>query len=185
MNRRRIGALAAIVSVLGLVVQYVPSVVLDRWTTGGFEGVIPMVGTVGQTVVVYSLVADTAGPLVTLLLAVGLGYYASRRLDMGHEYRRFGGIVAVGSLFSVTVIWAVLMYAAQSTPMDATSVLVSLAVFVRMVVTVSLVITVGAFAGAALSPFQTNERTPVRPTDAGTGGPATVAQESTTEDSDA
>lgn len=160
MNSRRIGVLAGIVSVVGLVVNYAPSVVLERWFGGGFDGAVPMVGTAGQTVVVYSHVANSGGLFMTLLLALGLGYYASRRLNMGHEYRRFGGAVAVGSLVSIASLWAVMMYGVQATPMDASSTLVSLAVLVRMTVTVSLVVTVGAFAGAALAHFRTNEQTP-------------------------
>lgn len=185
MNDRRIGTLAGIVSVVGLVVNYAPSVVLERWFGGGFDGAVPMVGTAGQTVVVYSHVANSAGPLVTLSLAIGLGYYASRRLDVVDEYRRFGGMVAVGSLFSIAGIWAVLMYGVQSTPMDVTNVLISLAVLLRMAVTVSLPVTVGAFAGAALVHFRSNEKTPIQPTDADTGGQSTVAQKSATDDSDA
>lgn len=185
MNNRRIGVLAGIVSVVGLVVNYAPSVVLDRWFGGGFDGAIPMVGTAGQTVVVYSHVVNSGGLFMTLLLALGLGYYASRRLDMGHEYRRFGGAVAVGSLVSIASLWVVMMYGVQVTPMDATSILVSLAVLVRMAATVSLPVTVGAFAGAALTHFRTNEQTPAQPTDVRIGGSATGTQESTTDDADA
>lgn len=185
MNSRRVGALAGIVSVLGLAIQHVPSVVLDRWISGGFEGGLPMVGTTGQTVTVYNLIIESLGPLVTLLLAFGLGYYVSRRLDMGHKYRRFGRAVAVGSLVSMVGVWAVLLYGVQSTPLDASGMLVSLAVFVRIVVTISLVVTVGAFAGAALAHFRTNEEAPTRPTDAGTGGPSTGTQRSTTDDTEA
>lgn len=185
MNNRRIGVLAGVVSLLGLAVQHVPPIVLDRWITGGFGGAMPMVGTVGQTVVVYTLIAESVGPLVTLLLALGLGYYVSRRLDMGHEYRRFVGAVAVGSLVSIAGLWVVLLYGAQSTPLDGSGVLMSLAVLVRMIVTGSLVITVGAFAGAALAHFQTNDRTPDRPINASTGDAVTRAHESTTDDADA
>lgn len=185
MNSRRVGALAGVVSVLGLAIQHIPSVVLDRWISGGFEGGLPMVGTTGQTVTVYNLVTESVGPLVTLLLALGLGYYVSRQLDMGHEYSRFGKSVAVGSLISMVGVWTVLLYGVQSTPLDASGILVSLAVFVRTVVTVSLIVTVGAFAGAALAHFRTNEETPARPTDAGTGGPSTGTQKSTTDDADA
>lgn len=185
MNSRRIGALAGVVSVLGLAIQHVPSVVLDRWISGGFEGGLPMVGTTGQTVTVYNLVTESVGPLVTLLLALGLGYYVSRRLNMGHEYRRLGRAVAVGSLVSMVGVWAVLLYGIQSTPLDASGALMSLAVFVQIVVTVSLVVTVGAFAGAALAHFRTNKEIPARPTDAGTGGPSAGAQNATTDDADA
>ncbi|WP_137285506.1 hypothetical protein [Halorussus salinisoli] len=185
MDNRRVGVLAGVVSVLGLAIQHVPSVILDRWISGGFDGAMPMVGTAGQTVVVYNLVTESVGPLVTLLLALGLGYYVSRRLDMGHEYRRFGRAVAVSSLVSMVGVWAVLLYGVQSTPLDVSGVLVSLAVFVRIVVTVSLVVTVGAFAGAALAHFRTNEETPTRPIDTGTGGPSMGTQKSTTDDADA
>lgn len=185
MNSRRVGVLAGVVSILGLAIQHIPSVVLDRWISGGFEGGLPMVGTTGQTVTVYNLVTESVGPLVTLLLALGLGYYVSRRLDMGHEYRRFGRAVVVGSLVSMVGVWAVLLYGIQSTPLDASGALVSLAVFVRIAVTVSLVVTVGAFAGAALAHFRMNEETPARPTDAGTGGPSAETQNSTTGDADA
>lgn len=182
MDNRKIGALAGIVSALGLAVQYVPSIMLNRWITGGLGGAIPMVGTEGQTVTVYNLITESVGPLVTLLLALGLGYYVSRHLKMDQEYRRFGGAVAVGSLVTITGLWAVLLYGVQSTPLDVSGVLVSLAVFVRMAVTGSLVITVGAFAGAALAHFQATEQTPPRPTNVGTGDRATEAHESTTDD---
>ena len=184
MNDRRIGVLAGIVSVVGLVVNYVPSVVLNRWFHGGFDGAVPMVGTAGQTVVVYGHVVNSAASLVTLSLAIGLGYYAGRRLDVAAEYRRFGRIVAVGSLLSIAGIWVVLI-GVRSTSMDAIGVLMNLAVLLRMAVTVSLPVTVGAFAGAALAHFRTNEKTPISPTDADAGDPSTVAEKSATDNSDA
>ena len=190
MENRHVGALAGIVSVLGLAAQHVPSLFVRRWVEGGLDGALPMVGTAGQTVTTYALVANSVGPLAAFLLAIGFGYYAGRRFDVAREYRRFGGAVAVGSVASVAVVWAVWMYGVQSTPMDASGVLMSLAILANAVVAGSLVVTVGAFAGAALSYFRTDNRTPARPTDADANADAdadssvTVGRNSSADDSD-
>ena len=68
--------------------------------------------------------------------------------------------------------------------MDASGVLVSLAVFANVVVTGPLVVTVGSFAGAALAHFRTNGKPPSRPTEADAGGPPAVGRDASKDDSD-
>lgn len=183
MEFKRAATMAGLVSVLGVVARYVPSVLLDRWVEGGLGGAVPTVGTTGETVTLYSLLTSSLGPLVTLALAVGLGYYVGRRLDLPREYRRFGGAVAVGSLLGVVGAWAVQMAVTPSGPTTAVSVSLNLLVLATLAVRVSLVVTVGVVAGAALSYFRAAERRPDRPTDADTDA-SSVARESATDDSE-
>ncbi|WP_132059242.1 hypothetical protein [Halorussus amylolyticus] len=183
MKPRRIGVLAGVISALGLVAQFAPSAIVTRWVNNGLEGAVPVIGTTGQSVAIYTLIVESAGPLSALLLAIGFGYYAARHLDVAREYRRFGAAVVVGSLVSVGSIWAVWLYVGQSMSPNANSVLLALLVLVRMIAEVSLVV-VGVFAGAALSHFRTNEKMPARPTDADTEE-SSVTRESTTDSADA
>lgn len=169
METRRIAAWAGLVGILGFLAQYVPSQLLDRWFQGGPTGDVPAIGTTGQTVVTYNLLFETVGPLVTVLLAVWLGYRVGDRFDLSLEYRRFGGAVAVGSVGSAVAVWVATMLVGAIPSATPVSVLITLAVLVRLLATVSLVVTVGAFAGAALSHFRTGEEPPARPAGADTG----------------
>lgn len=182
MTFRRVGLLAGIVSVLGFVAQYVPSVLLQRWIDGGLGGGFPMLGTAGQTVTLYSLLVETVGPVVTLALAVGLGYRTGRRFDVANEYRRFGEAIAVGSLAGITAIWAVQQLAGQVVPTTAPAVALSLVVLGSLILRISLVVTVGIFAGVALSQFGATGEPPAGPT-AEAGNPSSVPDTSATDTS--
>lgn len=171
METRRIAAYAAVVGLLGVVAQYVPSYLLNQWLQGGSSDVLPTVGTTGQTVVTYNLLFGAVGPLLTVLLAVWFGYRVGDRLDLTAAYRPFVRAVGIGSLVSALVAWIALQFVGGGfSPVAETNVVVTLAMLVRLVVSISLVVTVGAFAGAALSHFRTTERSSPRPTEAGSTG---------------
>lgn len=177
MENKRLGALAGVVGALGLAAQVLPDIVVSRWINGGtqFPAWAPTFGTVGQTMVVYRYVTGTAGPLVTLALAVGLGYYVGTRLDLARDYRRVLGAVFVGSTVGVGVAWAaILLRYGNPAPTDAGDAFLLLAAFVQQFVTVALVAVVGTVAGAALGYFRARERgpRPRRSTEAGEPSPS-------------
>lgn len=155
MNQRNVGVLAGLVAVLGTAAHVIPDLVVDRWVGAGVGDAVPVtVGTLGQTVTAYRLVAEVTGPLVTVALGLGLGYYAGRRLQHPGEYRRFARTVAAGSTL-VAVPAAVLLFALwTASPIDAGSVLLWGLTIVRWVVAVPLLVTVSAFAAAAFVGFR-------------------------------
>ena len=167
MDRNRIGVLAGLVGVFGLVIQSVPDIILGRGIDRGFEGAIPMIGSVGQTVTVYNDMGRIVGPLVTLAMAVGLGLYVARRVDLSTEYRRVGGAIAIGSTIGVLVAAVpILLQMSGITSMNLITGIILVATVVRMLVEVALLITIGAIAGGAIVTFRTDEERPVTPTGA-------------------
>jgi hypothetical protein len=178
MEVRQVGVLSAAIGLAGVVTQHFPSYLLDQWIQGGPEGRVPMIGSAGQTVVVYNLLFGAIGPLVTVLLAVWLGYRVGDRLDLPAEYRRFGTGVAGGTLASALLAWMAMTLVGGVPSLASIQILVTLAVLVRLVVSVSLVVAVGVFAGAALSHFRTGEEPPGRKSEGApgrsTGADATV-----------
>ena len=157
MNQRRIGILAALVSIFGVVIQYVPSLIINRWVANGprFPDIVPTFGTIGTTVTIYSQLVNIVGPSVTAFLAITLGYYAGQRLDVVRKYRRFIGTVAIGSSFPLLVgIGLSILGGFASLSVSLESVLLTLGVFLSMFVAVPLVVVLGAFAGLTFAHLQ-------------------------------
>ncbi|WP_317176147.1 hypothetical protein [Halomontanus rarus] len=171
MDSRRIGVLAGIAGVLGLAVQHVPSFLLGRWVDEGYEGALPMIGTAGQTVVTYNLLIEIMTPLLLFVLAVGLGYYIAREVDVAEDYRHIGRTIAIGSTVGSALAAALFMLEISTTTSGALAAFFLLASFAAMVVPVVLIITIGALAGAATSYFQTVDNSPPGTAEGGTGTP--------------
>ena len=172
MDTRSIGILAGVVSALSLFVQSVPRLLLDQWIDSGMQQKPPlMFGTAGMTVTVYNLLFNILGLLITIVLALGLGYVVGRRLNVLAEYRRFVGSVAVGSTLVVVLSGALILSSGSLASFDAGYVAVIFLEIVRRVVSVSLVVTVGAVAGIALAHFQSSEP-PIQPTAIDVDAPA-------------
>ncbi|WP_337653023.1 hypothetical protein [Halomontanus rarus] len=186
MQNKQIGVLAGLVGMLSICVQYVPSIVLDMWI-GGESSVLPMIGTVGATTAIYNLVPRIAGPLFVYMFAVGLGYYLSARIDIAQEYRRVGSMVAIGSSAPVAAAFlgATILSISNGdfSSISITVVVLYIGSFIVMLVSIAAPITVGAFAGAALSHFQTDDNTPSRPVNADTDSPSDSLSKSTDENS--
>lgn len=170
MQFRRIGALAFIIGVVAQVLQAVPALIVSNWFNNGIQipQWAPTFGTAGQTVVVYQIVTEITGPAVTLALAIGLGYYVGKRLDLGSEYRRFIETVAVGSILGVLIPGIAVIWYGSSFRFDILGLFLILATFVQQFVQVALLIILGAFAGAALTHFQSQEKQPKQPVEAET-----------------
>lgn len=182
MNSKRIGVVAGLVGILGVAIQSAPAIILGRWIDRGFEGTLPMIGSIGQTVTIYNDIGGFVGPLATLSMAVGLGWYVARRVNIATEYRRVGGALAIGSTLGVLIGGAPILFGIPETPsMTLTTGLILAAAGLRMLVEVALLTTIGAIAGAALVTFRTDER-PGTPTDADTSTSASPP-ESEQEDS--
>lgn len=168
--------LAGAVGILSIVVQYVPSLILAGWTEGEWGSALPIIGTVGESVALYNLLANIVGPLMTLTLAVGLGYYLSSRIDIAHEYRRVGTLVTIRSTAPVATVFLgeAAISASKGGFSSATwfSLVLLIVSFVSVLVSIIAPITVGALAGAAIASFRPVDKTPPRPTEADTNSPA-------------
>lgn len=168
MDSYRVGALAGVVSVVSLLIQHVPEMLLSRWTREGFMGMVPMVGTAGQTVTTYTLLLGIIGPLTTLILAVGLGYYVAQQVAFSLEYRRVIIAIGAGSTVGVTLATAPILFIVTFSSLDAFSVFLAVLSLASALVSVALVVTVGAIAGAALTHFQIHQTPPAQQTDTDT-----------------
>jgi hypothetical protein len=181
MENKRLGALAGVVGALALAAQTLPGMIVSRWIAAGprFPTWAPTFGTAGETAVVYRSLTETAGPLVTLALAVGLGYYVGRRLDLAREYRRFVGTVSIGSTIGVGIAWAALVWYGGTAPTGAGDALLLLATLAQQFVAVALVVAAGAIAGAALGYFRARDRRPRRPAESADPSPVERGDRST------
>ncbi|WP_276256514.1 hypothetical protein [Halomontanus rarus] len=185
MQNKQIGVLAGIVGILSICVQYVPSIVLDIWI-GGESSVLPMIGTIGATTAIYNLVPRIVGPLFVYMLAVGLGYYLSTRIDIAQEYRRVGSMVAIGSSAPVAAAFlgATILSISNGdfSSISITVVVLYIGSFIVMFVSIAAPITVGALAGAAIASFRLANETPSQPTEAETDSLVDSCSESRTDD---
>jgi hypothetical protein len=155
MNSRRLGALAALVAALGAAAQYLPEPVLDGWFDTGFPRWVPMLETYGTTFLVYTYLAELLAPLLTLGLALALGYRVGRDVDLGTEYRRVVGAAGAGSGLVALVVAAWIVSGSTSTgPFDAVDATIYLALTGRLLLDVAATVTAGVLAGAALAHFE-------------------------------
>lgn len=158
MNASKIGALAGIAALLGLGASIVPSALLGRWVDAGAQaGSVPMLGTRGTSVAVYTSVVEMVGVLVTVGLGVGLGYWLARRMD-DEDLRSALWAVAIGSGAALVIAaTGPLVYGAWSVGGGGFSELswlgLYLVVVFRHLVDVSLVLTVSTVAGAGFHRF--------------------------------
>lgn len=180
--RRRIGVLAAVVTVFSALVQYVPSIVINRWANEGLPTWLPTLDSLGMTVWLYTSINGVVAPLLTALLAVGVGYYAGRRADVAREHRRFVGTVALGSVLSVVAglgLLGLAGLAASGMPsIDGSFVLQVVGLVLQALANASLPVVLGVFAGAALAHFETDRARPRRPTETGIDGHSSANSES-------
>jgi hypothetical protein len=167
MNSRKIGALAGGCTLAAVLVQYVPSYVLGSWMESGVPDVLPTFGTHGTTASVYLVASNVVGPLVTLTLALAVGYRLGRRVDVRREYRRLGKaavagcIVAIVAGFLLTGLFTETTWTGQFGAVDAFLLAGS---FLTMVVQVGFEVALGIVAGAALGHFESDESPPASPT---------------------
>lgn len=158
----RIGGLTSVVTLIALVAQFGLNRVAEWGDGSNFPPWAPTFGTFGETRVLYSLGVEIASPLLLILLALGLGYRAGRRIDPAHEYREFATSVVVGSTL-VVAGWTSLTWYVGASVSNGFDVFLVLASFASTFVSTTLVITVGALAGAALVHFQTKASPPTQP----------------------
>lgn len=148
MNRRYIGAVAAAVTLLSLAGRWGPDWLLGRqidgWIDGGVPGVLPLLGTLGQTVSFYSNVVSIVEQLVPLVVGVALGVWLARRVA-SEERRGALRAVAVGStaVVAVPAVAAVVVWGG----LDPASLAMGLVLATNVVVAGPVFITVAAAAG--------------------------------------
>lgn len=151
MDTKRLGAISGLLGILVWVFQFIPEAIVHLWSTpSGMPEGLPMIGTAGVSATVYIQVSEALGPLGTLLIAIGFGYYLGCRVAIAREYRRFLATVAIGSSLGIGLV---LGGASIFTPTTGT-ILVNASLFFNAIVNVVLVLTVGAFAGAMIVHLQ-------------------------------
>ena len=165
---RRLAAFTGLIGLFGVTVEYGVARVVGGWIEAGFPDWFPMVGTRGETVMVYSSWLNVLSPLLVLGLAIGVGYYFGGRLPLRSDYLRFIRTAGVGSTAGVAVGWALLMWVGASfSSFDVGTALIIAGHFIQMFVTVALVVTITTFAGAVLATFRnSHEATGFSPSDA-------------------
>jgi hypothetical protein len=169
MDNKRIEILVGIVSALSLIAQIGPGVIVSGWINRGaqFPSWAPTFGTVGQTMVVYQQFTGTIGPLITVALALGLGYFIGKRVDLATNVRQFIGAVLIGSTVGLSVGWAVAIFGFSNlTVTDAASTFLVFVTFVQQFVNVALIVMVGTIAGATLGYFHARRQPPQQPLEA-------------------
>ena len=139
-----------------MALQTVPAVIIDGWVNGPLPSWLPIFDTIGTTVAIYRTLVDILAPLVTIGLAVGLGYYGGRPDELRADYRRFCGRVAGGSTVGVGIVWGLLLVVGAPLSVDVWTVILGIGGFIKILVSVALPITVGAVAGAAVATFRNN-----------------------------
>ena len=107
---RRIVALVSALTAALIVFVNIGSSFLIEGLADGDAGVLPQVGTLGQTVLVYSYASTLLAFVLGVLVVAGLGYWAGQRLDVADEYpslaAAFAGGGAVGSLLAMASVFA-------------------------------------------------------------------------------
>lgn len=162
MNGRRAAGVAAVATVALALVRFGVDVMMTR-VTGNLEAsaTLPTVGSLGQTAVLYTQVADALVPLATMGVAVGIGLYLGRRVDVRYAHRDLLRAVATGS--GAVVGLASLAALVANGVTDAFGVLFALVTALQLGATLTLPLLVGTLAGAALVAFEADDEAPVRP----------------------
>lgn len=151
MNSRRVSAVAAVVTVLSMAGRWGPGgllgQVIDGWVEGTGPAVLPLFGTVGQTVLIYNDAIDVVQLFVPLALGVGLGVWLARSVR-SEELRAGLRAVAVGS--TAVVMLAIIPVVVVWGGLDPTDLAMALAMSLNLVVAGPVYITVAAAAGVTL-----------------------------------
>lgn len=152
MNWKRIGGLTSAIVVLSLIVQIVPGVVLGSLFDGAPVGWVPTVGTVGQTVVLYSHGIEIFGALTPICLGLLSGYLLSKRRSLDGEFRPFVRTVAVGAAIPAVLAWIALVGWTAVSSFDFYSVVLGTAMATNLFVSASIPVFVATLTGVVLSP---------------------------------
>lgn len=181
MNTKRLGAISGLLGILVWIVQFIPEAIVNLWSTpSGLPEGLPMIGSAGVSATVYIQVSETLGPLGTLLIAIGFGYYLGRRVAIAREYRRVLATVAIGSSLGIGLV---LGGASILNPTTGT-LLVTAALFFNAIVNVVLVLPVGTFAGATIVHLQAFDPKSPGSTETDAPSPPPSEDESSTDQSD-
>lgn len=166
MNDERTAVFAGVVSLLVLALQAGPVLLLQWWTTRGFEGIPSVFETIGMTYVAYIQMLGLLVGILGIALSIGLGYYVGPRLDVPSEFDRFVSAVGLGSVGGVLLgglVFRTAVFVLQgpgTVSLDAFTLFVTVIGVLRLLVEVSLPVTVGAIAGIAIYTFRTEGMAP-------------------------
>ncbi|WP_157972323.1 hypothetical protein [Saliphagus sp. LR7] len=182
MDTKRLGAISGLFGILVWIVQFIPEAIFNHWTgSSGIPEGLPVIGSAGASATVYTQVSEALGPLGTLLIAIGFGYYIGRRIVVAREYHRFLVTIAIGSSLGIGLVLGGAFILPN--PTTVTFVVAS-ALFFDAVVNVVLVLTVGAFAGAMIVHLQAFDPSSPGSTKTDTPSPPPAEDESSTDQSD-
>lgn len=152
MSGYRTGVLAGIIGFLGVALWTVPAEIIGGWASGPMPMWVPTFGPLTATLRFYFTMVDILAPLLTIGLAIGLGYYGSRSFEFHDEHRRFGYLIAAGSTIGVIIGWGLLIFVNMGYTIAMTGILAPILIagsVIQILVLVALPVTVGAYAGAA------------------------------------
>ena len=153
MTDRHVAGVAAVTTVGLALVRFGTESTAARVigsVSGG--GGAPLLGTAGQTAVVYSLLIGTLAPVLTVGVTLGAGVYLGRRVDVETGHRELLRGVATGS--GAVVGLAALAALVVNGVADVYAVATALATVLRLGGTLTLPLLVGSLAGAALVAFE-------------------------------
>lgn len=85
---------------LGVLIQFSGALVTARLAPQELPA-WAVYGTAGSSFMAYVMILRIAVIVLTVLLALGVGYYIGRQLDITREYRRIIRTVAIGSTVGV------------------------------------------------------------------------------------
>ena len=109
MVRRIVALLSALTAALVVIVNIGSAIVVDGLADWSGE-MLPQVGTLGQTALIYSYASNVLTFVLGVLVVAGVGYWAGQRLDVADEYPSlavaFAAGGAVGYLLGMTSIFA-------------------------------------------------------------------------------
>ena len=147
MNRTRVGAATVGALVLASLLRTVPAYLVSQWASGEpGAGIVPVFGTIGQTVSTFLYVTSTVEALAPTAAGVALGYWIARAAVDDDELR--GGLRTAGAVGVALVGLLALTAVAVSVVSDPFFVIA-----LTTPLTVVVVTLLGAVAGAGLERF--------------------------------
>ena len=169
MRNRTIGITSGLITLVSLGIAVGLNLTVGRWSAEGVTpGWVPVVETVGTTIVFADAIVNVLMVGVPLGLALGFGYYLGSRVDVASMYTSLLKVVSVGSTLGVFLGWSVLFTQGMSTssPWSFGSVLVTAGLLLGYWMDFAFTVVLGIFAGATFAHFRTRDQPPAHPTEA-------------------
>ena len=168
MRNRTIGLVSGIITLVSLGIAIVLNLTVGRWSAEGVTpGWVPVIETVGTTIVFADTIVNALMVGVPLGLALGFGYYLGSRVDVRSGYSSLLKAVGIGSTLGVLLAVSILFTQGfSSSPWSFGSVLVKVGTLLHFWMDFALLVSLGIFAGATFTHFRTRDQPPTHLTEA-------------------